>query len=167
MIHNLLFSRKRLYVIITNSTKPLGTNVGRKSKYDTPMTSAEKSRAYRLKKQREGKKMLTITITSSVLERIDEMVDFYCLPNRATVIEDLLALPLVQAIEIMIETKSEGAEEHKYLDELPDDHKAQGVIGEVKRNLWKALTLGTPSELKQISKSLQEKVDNPKKASQQ
>jgi hypothetical protein len=129
--------------------------MGRKPKYNSAMSSAEKVREHRLRKQEEGKKPFTCTIEGATLERIDQMVDFYCLPNRASLIEDLLKLPLLNAIKLMEEVKV--TEDYRYLESFPDNEEVQRLVSNIKQTTWQILCNGVTDEMKDIIDGLKEK----------
>jgi|GEM_PF-3159495 len=131
--------------------------MGRKSKYSEPMTSTEKAREYRQRNKNGDKKEITLRINDSVLKRIDEMVQFYELPSRVTLVEGLLKKPLVEAVEVMQSFQKERFNRFGNAD-LPE--QAEAMLKMTKALMWSALVNGVSDDAHTVLKGLQSKLDS-------
>jgi len=122
-----------IYVQLINNMESI--MAGEKEKKGKVLTSAERSKAYRLRKNKDS-----ISISGGALDRIDELVEFFQLDGRAEVISDLLELPMIRAVEAMVEWKL--ARERAGIDDSTIvDKSVQEYIDTAKRIMWRALCI--------------------------
>lgn len=105
--------------------------MGRKPKYDKPMSSAERSRLHRKREKDEGAKVLHFTLDGDVVNQIDELIEFFELTGRAQVVSDLLKRPLFEAVTMMKEWKS-----HPDMPTEDDDGDLNEAASYAKRIIW-------------------------------
>jgi hypothetical protein len=118
--------------------------MGRKPKHDRAMTPAEKSREYRLRKKEKGESQIYFSISGEALNQIDELVTFFNLPGRAEVVSDLLKFPLIHALRMMGDMKSNND-----VPMIKDgDSDESDFIKELKIMMWKAIVEEPSDDLK-------------------
>lgn len=105
--------------------------MGRKPKYDKPMTSAERSRFHRERAKKEGAKVLHFSLDGEVVGQIDELVEFFELSGRAQVVSDLLKRPLYEAITMMKDWKS-----HPDMPTKDDESELNEAASYAKKIIW-------------------------------
>ena len=121
--------------------------MGRKPKHDKPMTSTERTKAYRKRKMEEGFTELHFTISNKLAKQIDELVKFYGLTGRAQVITDLLQFPISLAAETMQEWKSNP--------DLPEQGQDESdAVKEAKHLMWNKLALSL-QEFKEVRNQME------------
>ena len=105
--------------------------MGRKPKYDKPMTATERSRLRRERLKDDGSKVLHFSLDGEVVEQIDELVEFFELSGRAQVVSDLLKRPLYEAITMMKEWKS-----HPDMPTENDGNELHEAASYAKQIIW-------------------------------
>ena len=111
--------------------------MGRKPKNERPMSDAEKMREYRQRRKELGQRQISLSFSESKLEKIDELVEFFELPNRTSAIQDLLYLPLLEAMETVKAAKEESG--YELLARIEDEEERK-ALHKIKNVLWKSIT---------------------------
>jgi len=119
--------------------------MGRKPKYDKPMTSAERSRLHRKREKKDGAKVLHFSLDGEIVGQIDELVDFFELSGRAQVVSDLLKRPLYEAITMMKEWKS-----HPDMPTEDDGSELHEAATYAKKIIWDGVCVKLNNESEKI-----------------
>lgn len=102
---------------------------------EKPMSDAERAKAYR-----ERKKKKTVTLSRVSREQLDEIMKFYQLEDEQQLVNDLLEVPLLRALE--------GMHDWWQSPELADlrdrnlSSEDQEVINTLKRIVWRSVCAG-------------------------
>ncbi len=111
--------------------------MGRKPKNDHAMTDAQKMREYRQRKKELGQRQISLPFSESELKKIDELVEFFELPNRTVAMQDLLKLPLLEAVEQMMSAKE--VPDYKLLTQVRDENDLK-TLRDIKKVMWNSIT---------------------------
>lgn len=100
-----------------------------------PLSDADRAKAYR-----ERKKRNTVQLTRVPVELLDELVEFYQLDGHQQLINDLIELPLIRAIEAMQGWKINP--DTSQIDETVLANDSREVLSTAKRIIWRGMCMG-------------------------
>jgi len=124
-----------------------------KPKNDIAMSSTERSRRYRECKKKLGGKEVNIILPAGTLQLIDELMDFFELPNRATAIHDLVKPQLAYAVEQMLEMKK--SEDYMRVMPSSDSNIAKELGLSPINDMWNLVCLGQNQQALEIIKNME------------